>query len=54
MRLKNPTVAFEVNPRFKKFDTFALEQFALQGSVGLADQELAAFADDTMPGNAFA
>src|SRR5260370_18906447 len=49
-----PEVAFQVHARLSDFDAFAFEEFSLQGSVRLADEDFAALTDDAMPGNAFA
>src|SRR5467141_551961 len=48
-----PEVAFQVHARLSDFDAFAFEEFSLQGSVRLADEDFAALTDDAMPGNAF-
>ena len=48
-----PEVAFQVHARLENGDAFACEEFSLQGSVRLADKDLAALTDDAMPGNAF-
>jgi len=49
-----PEVAFQVHTRLNDFDAFAFEEFSLEGSVRLADEDFAALADNAMPGNAFA
>src|SRR5713226_4871529 len=47
-----PEVAFQVHARLSDFDAFAFEEFSLQGSVRLADEDFAALTDDAMPGDA--
>src|SRR5260370_31683794 len=49
-----PEVAFQVHARLSDFYPFAFEEFSLQGSIRLANEDFAAFTDDAMPGNAFA
>src|SRR5258708_29070572 len=49
-----PEVALQVHTRLNDFDAFAFEEFSLEGSVRLANEDFAALADDAMPGNAFA
>src|SRR5713226_5764156 len=48
-----PEVAFQVHTRLNDFDAFAFEEFSLEGSVRLADENFAALPDDAMPGNTF-
>jgi hypothetical protein len=48
-----PEVAFQVDAGLEDSDALAFEEFSLQGSIWLADEDLAAFTDDAMPGNAF-
>src|SRR5258706_5822305 len=48
-----PEVAFQVHTRLNDFDAFAFEEFSLEGSVRLANEDFAALADDAMPGNTF-
>src|SRR6266404_5497657 len=48
-----PEVALQVHTRLNDFDAFAFEEFSLEGSVRLANEDFAALADDAMPGNAF-
>src|SRR5467141_2766541 len=48
-----PEVALQVHTRLNDFDAFAFEEFSLEGSVRLANEDFAAIADDAMPGNAF-
>src|SRR5258708_21116657 len=49
-----PEVAFQVHARLSDFYPFAFEEFSLQGSIRLANEDFAAFADNAMPGNALA
>ena len=44
---------FHVDAEFGHLHAFGFEQFPLQGSVGLANQEFAAVTDNAMPGHAF-
>ena len=44
----------EVDPGFDELYALAFEEFSLERSVGLADEDFSAFADDAMPGNSFA
>jgi hypothetical protein len=46
-------VSFQVDARFCNLHAFGFEELFLQGSVGLADKDFAAFADYAVPGNAF-
>ena len=46
-------MAFQVHAGLDDGYTFAFEEFSLQGSVRLADEDFAAFAEDAMPGDAF-
>src|SRR5260370_36979113 len=48
-----PEVAFQVHTRLNDFDAFAFEEFSLEGSVRLADENFSALADNAMPGNTF-
>ena len=48
-----PEVAFQVHARLDNGDAFAFEEFSLQRSVRLADEDFAALTDDPMPGDAF-
>ena len=45
---------FQVDPGFDHCYAFAFEEFFLEGGVGLADKDFAAFAEHAMPGDAFA
>lgn len=49
-----PSVALEVDSRAEKSDAFRGEELALEGGVGLADQQASASAYDAVPGNAAA
>ena len=53
-RGKGPEMLFQVDPRFDYRDAFAFEELFLEGGVGLANQDFAAFAEDSVPGDAFA
>ena len=44
---------FQIDPGFDYRYAFAFEEFLLEGSVGFADQDFAAFAEDSVPGDAF-
>src|SRR5437667_11545994 len=46
-------MAFQVNAGLDDGDAFAFEEFSLQRSVRLANEDFAAFAEDAMPGDAF-
>src|SRR5437868_6571852 len=48
-----PQMGFQIDARFNNRDAFGLQQFFLQGSVGLANKNFAALTNDAMPGNAF-
>jgi hypothetical protein len=45
---------FQVDPRFDYRYAFTFEEFFLKGGVGFADQDFAAFTEDSVPGDAFA
>jgi len=47
-----PEVAFQVYARLDDCDALAFEEFSLQGSVRLANEDFAALTDDAMPGDA--
>lgn len=48
-----PEVTSEVDPGLKKSDAFTFQELALERRIGLADEEFAAIADDSMPRDAF-
>src|SRR5947199_8401672 len=48
-----PEMAFQAHAGLDDGYTFAFEEVSLQGSVRLADEAFAAFAEDAMPGDAF-
>ena len=47
-------MALQVDSGFDDRYAFAFEELFLEGGVGLADEDFAAFAEHAMPGNAFA
>ena len=50
---RSPQTLFDSYARFQNGDAFAFKEFALQGRVGFADEELPARADYAVPGDAF-
>ena len=48
-----PEVILDGYAGFQDSDTLALQEFALQGGMGFADQEFTACADYSVPRNAF-
>src|ERR1700730_6250270 len=49
-----PEMTLQVDARFENCDAFALQEFFLEGGVGLANEDLAAFADYAMAGDTLA
>ena len=46
-------MALQVEAGFDNFDAFAREEFFLERSVRLANQDFAVISDNAVPGNAF-